>query len=460
MSSKRSSFLSFISKAFIVLAAATLVCGDLAGKQRVRRSRRWLKKRAVYSHALMNMTEAPFSKTYAKIFSDSHSFTPSRIVASNDELIVAEHHLNENDDLSVNAKNTLVWEEHNIDPFEEAVFSWNARRRKGKFTIYVAIEHSAGKAVWHRLAEWGAKGQKTFGKKAPFVLTSYSRVHMRGDIKGKGFRVKVVAEDGANIKDMHALFVCTSNFKKYRRPGFNIDMPSVVINNVPRQSQFRLDHPRYKDLCAPTSTSMIVRYFSQKQGEVSRLPSLHHSAALFADKVYDKSLNIYGNWILNVAQAYDASDGNVFFRAERLHGPKHLHSYLMKQIPVAVSVRGWIPGAAHVYRNGHFIVIVGWNNETKRFICIDPAFRVTKKLLTSYSAKDFLAAWRRSLHMAYIPIPRNVFGFPQTTPGLTQEAERLRAEREDQPILEPAPIANPLTARAEFEALAERGIVV
>jgi hypothetical protein len=249
-------------------------------------------------------------------------------------------------------------------------------------------------------------------------------------------------------------------------------MPTKVIANVPQQSQLRLDHPRYKDLCSPTSTSMIVRYFAQKNGPQPR--SLAHDAVKFADKVHDNGLNIYGNYPLSVAQAYDsvaqandtlaqsynASEGNVFFRAERLHGPKHLHSYLMKDIPVAVSVRGQIPGAAHPYRNGHFIVIVGWDNVRKRFLCIDPAFRVTKKLLTSYSAKDFLAAWRRSQHLAYIAIPKNTFGFPQTTPLIAQEAERLRAEREEEPFIEQVPEESSLSACVDLDFLAGRGVIV
>jgi hypothetical protein len=166
-----------------------------------------------------------------------------------------------------------------------------------------------------------------------------------------------------------------------------------------------INHPRAKELCSPTSTSMLVNYFTNKIYGYSMNGHMRDYVVDFADKVHDNGyLDIYGNWILNVAQAFDSSNGEVFFRVERLNGFNNLYDYLAKRIPVAVSVRR-LRGGATPYRNGHFMVVVGWNSIKHTVLCIDPAFGNNTSTLHSYKLWDFLRAWGRSLNLSYIPIP-------------------------------------------------------
>ena len=125
----------------------------------------------------------------------------------------------------------------------------------------------------------------------------------------------------------------------------------------------------------------------------------------FAGKVHDNGINIYGNWLLNVAQAHDSSQGKIFYRVERLNSFNELYDYLRKEIPVAVSVRK-LKGGATPYSNGHFMVIVGWNRAKNAVICIDPAFKGNRATLKSYRINHFLTAWALSRNLSYIPIPR------------------------------------------------------
>jgi hypothetical protein len=303
----------------------------------------------------------------------------------------------------------FIWECEPNFPFTELILSWNAiRPESGKMTFWVNIKHSSW-AGWQRLAEWGAKSQRTFVNKLNrFVHTTHSKVELKKGQMGTAFKVKVVFQKGANPKNLKALFACLSNVKKFKGGAYVSNLPSVIVSGVPRQSQMVLNHPRYRDLCSPTSTGIIVNYFNKKlYGDCSH--DLNSYMVDFAGKVYDNGyLNIYGNWPLNVAAAHDATYGNVFFRVERLNFFDDLYKYLSKKIPVAVSVRR-LRGGATSYANGHLMVVVGWNREKQCVLCIDPAFSRNSSTPKAYRLRSFLGAWGRSLHLSYVPIPREQF---------------------------------------------------
>lgn len=302
------------------------------------------------------------------------------------------------------AQSEYVWEEASSDPFNELIFSWNAwRPENGKLTFAVSVKHGKQWSNWHRIAEWGPDYQRTFiNKRHPYVHTKHVRAEMQKGCLGRGFRVRVVSSGGADLTNLKALFACLSNTRHFQINTPKTDMRTVVINGVPRQSQMVIDHPRRKDLCSPTSTSVVVNYFmKQLYGE---LPNMHDYIVDFADKVHDAGPNIYGNWLFNVAQAYDSSNGDVFYRVERLNGFNDLYNYLSREIPIVVSVRQ-LRGGATPYRNGHILVVAGYDAVKKTVMCIDPAFRDIKYKLKSYALWDFLRAWGRSQNLSYIPLP-------------------------------------------------------
>lgn len=123
----------------------------------------------------------------------------------------------------------------------------------------------------------------------------------------------------------------------------------------------------------------------------------------FARKAHDSSLDIFGNWLFNVAEAYNTTKGKILYRVERLNNFEELHSYLTQKTPIAVSIRGKLRNGAWPYRNGHFVVVVGWNQKNQTVTCIDPAFKAKKKLIRSYPIKDFITAWGKSRNLSYIP---------------------------------------------------------
>jgi len=304
-----------------------------------------------------------------------------------------------------------VWERQETNPFTELILSWNALRPSpGSLTFWVNVKYGNNTwSGWQRMAEWGERIQRSFiNKTNPYVHTKHVRVEMQHGIVGNGFKVKVTFNNGADPKELRALFVCLCDLKKFKLVRPNIVLPTTFIRGVPKQSQMVLDHPRFRDLCSATSTSIIVNYFTAKLNRQPICKGLDDYVGNFADKVYDPKLNIYGNWQLNVAQAFDAANGDVFFRVERLNGFRDLHAYLMKKIPVVVSVHR-LTGGALPYKSGHFMVVVGWNQAKQQVLCIDPAFKGSSKTLRSYKFWDFLQAWGRSVNLSYIPMPKDLF---------------------------------------------------
>jgi len=317
--------------------------------------------------------------------------------------------------------NGIVWSETSSQPFSELILSWNAvRPRRGKFLFFVNIKYSASPSRrhalrsfsevgsgWRKLAEWSANGQRTFcDTRNRYVHTKHVRAEMQKKRLAHSFQIKVLALGGADIRDLKALFANTSNWHEFRTQKSSQSLSSTFIPSVPKRSQWWLKHPRAKDLCSPTSISMMANYFALKHNFALPFQDFNHTAAEFADRAHDQSIDIYGNWLFNVAQAYNTTQGEVLYRVERLNNFDDLHAHLKRKIPVAVSIRGYLRGCAWAYKNGHFVVVIGWDQKNQRVICIDPAFRESKKLLRAYRIRDFLTAWGKSRNLAYVAIPK------------------------------------------------------
>ncbi len=301
----------------------------------------------------------------------------------------------------------ITWEKSGVEPFNELIVSWNALRPvHGAMTVWLSVHHVGQWSRWHRLAEWSVHSQRTFVNKLnKYIHTKHCRLEMQHGAEADGFKVKVSFSDASDANKLKAVFACVSRLDNFCliRPRTN-DLPSVSMRDVPRQSQMVLDHTRCCDLCSPTSTSMIVAYLRQKIIGNS-ITSMHDYVINFAEKVHDHGLDIYGNWILNVAQAFEAVGGAAFFRVERLNSFYDLHRYLMQKLPVAVSVRR-LPGGATPYAKGHIMVVVGWNRQKSCVICQDPAFGSNNAVLKAYPLLRFLRAWGRSCNLAYVPMMR------------------------------------------------------
>ncbi len=298
----------------------------------------------------------------------------------------------------------LIWHKVSPIPFSELITSWNSfNPKKGYYSVFVNIKTNNKWSEWDRLAEWGKKWQKTYcNTRKPIIHTKHVRIELQKKVLGSEFKIKIVARNGADIKNIKAIFANVSNWQKFieQRPAKFLQ--NTCITDVPKVSQWWLAHHRRKDLCSPTSISMITEYFCTKKN-IAHKSELKKEAVRFADSIRDHSLNIFGNWLFGVLRAFPQTNGKVFYKVERLNNFESLHKHLVNKIPVAVSIRGSLRGGAWPYKNGHFVVIIGWDNKKRSVICIDPAFRVKKDIVRYYKIEDFVKAWGKSKNLSYVP---------------------------------------------------------
>jgi len=286
-----------------------------------------------------------------------------------------------------------------VPEYSQLIFSWNAiRPRKGIFTFWAQFRDSKTKEwqPWYKMMEWGDGFQKSFCSKGPNGSGYYFvRLETGDNFFSDGFRIKVEISGDANLSDLKYCSVCVSNLKKLKFNDENQcyeNCESILIRNVPEISQMQQDHPRKTEICSPTSLSMVTNFLSKQNVDTLN----------FVDNVFDSGFGIYGNWSLNVAHAFEKCGGEFFCKVSRFNSFMELHKYLMQQIPVVVSVRGVLKGAAKEHPGGHLLVVVGWDKRKKQVVCHDPAFENNDQVFHKYEFEDFIKAWNLSRNLVYV----------------------------------------------------------
>jgi hypothetical protein len=209
-----------------------------------------------------------------------------------------------------------------------------------------------------------------------------------------GFSIKIVAENGADLSLIKSFSVNISDFSKFTS---EVDthtfqkLPSVYIPGPPVIAQFQIDHERNDGLCSPTSCTMLTSYLTAKK--INPIEFAKHS--------YDKGLDKYGSWPFNMAHAFELSDGNLFTAVTRSNSFKNIHDQLRKGIPVVVSVRGELKGASRIFRNGHLMMVVGFDAQKKQVLCHDPGVNEHHEVKKRYDLDSFLQAWEKSHRLTY-----------------------------------------------------------
>jgi hypothetical protein len=281
-----------------------------------------------------------------------------------------------------------------IPPFNELMFSWNAKRPSdGKYLFYVRVKLDEW-SPWLLYASWGSDGQIGYlntTTDAP-VRVYQDAVEVLEEKKATGFQIKVVPEGTASVGDVYSLHVYT-NSDQLQEPQQMHGDASAICLPLKGLSQITLDHARHMDLCSPTSTAAVVRYLTEGKA-VDPLQ--------FAQSAWDGGFDIYGNWVFNVAQASAELGPTWSCWVERLHGFGNIYTRLQQGTPVVVSVRGPLTGSALPYAKGHLLVVIGYDPLQQKVICMDPAFSSDDQTQVSYDFSEFIQAWCRRGRVAYI----------------------------------------------------------
>lgn len=279
--------------------------------------------------------------------------------------------------------------------FDEMIISWNSRRPlRGSIEISASIKQEEGWSSKYRYASWGTNWQGSFNLFDPNnqIFVNQDIIELKGNQKGQGYRIFIEAKDGADLSSFHDLYVCTTDLNSFK-PLLKTTASYPLCLNLKGLSQIAITDPRNKRICSPTSTTAVLR-FLQKDKKFDPLN--------FAEKVWDQGFDIFGNWVFNVAQAYEELDGSWKCWVERLTGFDRIYASLRQGIPVITSVRGPLPGSASEYSQGHLMTVIGYNPESEKVVCMDPAFPEDQLTLVSYHLDDFLKAWERRKNIAYL----------------------------------------------------------
>ncbi len=285
------------------------------------------------------------------------------------------------------------WREEKVAPFNELILTWNGLRpSEGDYRIYVSVKTDEW-SPYLLYALWGKDKQSSFFEEASSgsVRVYQDAVEVLNGHTASGFQVKIESENGEALKHLTALHVYTNGSSRELKKISSFETSYFL--DVRGLSQRILPHPRCMDLCSPTSTTAVIRFLSK--GEAV-------DPVLFAENSRDRGFDIYGNWVLNVAESSHLLGSSWNCWVQRLDGFTDIYERLKENTPVVVSVRGPLPGSALPYAKGHLLVVRGFDAANQKVLCMDPAFLTNEETYVSYPLKDFEEAWKRRGYVAYI----------------------------------------------------------
>jgi hypothetical protein len=288
-----------------------------------------------------------------------------------------------------------MWEQESKEPFDELILSWNGFRPLVGFWQFSVSLFQNEWSPWMKYAEWGHERQKTFHTDSSFAKT-YQDVAQPKSGLCTAFRIQIRGHENANLSELHSITVALSNTTSFPHLATPHSLSTTKLSQfswVPRQSQMLLPHPRCKDLCSPTSTSAAINYLC-KQHIID--------PTTFAEQVRDQQFDIYGNWVLNTAAAYEALQGKHKTNVARLDSFSEALAQIEKGLPVVLSLKGPLAEAPQAYASGHLLLLTGYDQDTRRVLCMDPGFPNDPHTEASYALDPFLEAWGRRRNLAYL----------------------------------------------------------
>lgn len=281
----------------------------------------------------------------------------------------------------------IEWKKSEVIPFQEILISWSGQRpTKGAYIISMSIYHHQKWSPWFPYAYWGCAEQHLYNLQANKDITA-----ILNSTKATGFRIRVEAEEHANLKSFRALHVSLTDLSQHQLSSA-LPLHSSRVLAVPPVSQIALNHSDSTRICSPTSTAAVASY----------LASVPINPLIFAEQVRESFSKIYGVWVLNTAQAAHALGAPWCCYVSRCKNLQQVVDQLNKNRPVVVSIQGPIPGGARPYEGGHLLVIRGYDAINKKVLCMDPAFPEDDETYVAYDVNDFLTAWKRRQGLAYM----------------------------------------------------------
>ncbi len=297
----------------------------------------------------------------------------------------------------------ISWEVTHTPTYNQLIVSWNSLRPTvGFYLIEVALFLKGCWSDWITYAQWGTNFQECYEHEGNGYKVHQDVVQSS---ECNGFRVRVSAKENASLIHFHTLFACIGDVNKHFFDSSLFGATTTELDVLGR-SQMAIIDPKNKRVCSPASTTAVLQYLKPS----SELGIMH-----FAGKVWDQNCDVFGNWVLNIAEAYNYLGADWSCWVECLTSFNLVLDQLKKGYPIIVSIKGPLEGAPLSYSSGHLVAVIGYNHNTSQILCIDPAFPTDNFTKVYYPYYDFLQAWSRRHYLAYM------FNFSNDEKGVLTE---------------------------------------
>lgn len=288
---------------------------------------------------------------------------------------------------------TVCWQQEVNTSFNELIVSFNALRpERGSYHIRICIKTDEW-SDWFDYADWAKNEQRSFSStmQKPQASCSQDTLEVKDASNAVAFRVEVQALNGSDLSQFYALFASCADTKNLQFQAFDKQVQSVRLD-IAGVSQMALNDVNAMRLCSPCSTTSVVSFLTKKSLD----------PLVFAQTVYDSGHDIYGNWMLNIAESFSLLGPSYRAWVERLDGFETIYKYLVQGIPSVVSVRGTLDTALKPYNSGHLIAVIGYNATDDSIICMDPCYPTNGETIVAYPRDAFLQVWKTRGQFAYL----------------------------------------------------------
>lgn len=278
-----------------------------------------------------------------------------------------------------------------------AISSWNISDPQGvSFELDLRAEVSGEWTKWYRMGTWSIDGK----------AAKRTSIGGQEDVNGTvDTDTLVLYKPGSRVQ----VRIETNHFDRLKLAVVSLSNPNQsFLEPAPDKSVWGTVLPvfkRYQDrypnggvICSATSTSMLLRYWSDKLNR----PKLDHDVPAVASSVYDTAWKGTGNWSFNMA--FPGSFPGMTSYVTRLGSIADLEQWIKAGVPVACSVSYYLllgrgkKGAD----DGHLVVLVGFDKDGNP-IFNDPA--ANHELQSTYKRADFELGWADSHHTVYLVYP-------------------------------------------------------
>ncbi|MFN0072174.1 MAG: peptidase C39 family protein [Chloroflexota bacterium] len=279
--------------------------------------------------------------------------------------------------------------------FDELIPSWNTRTPSGTWIETFARVRSDGAWTgWYSFGEWSSDvsmghRRSVNGQQDSVAKVSTDTLQLRRTADAYQLRVDLHSTANHVSPRLTLAAAVTTVNATMPRSGVSDRIAPPMLLDVPERSQ--MIYPGGGEVwCSPTSTSMVMAYWSAQTGNAA----LDRPVPEVADGTYDPVYRGTGNWPFNTAYASEAGLSGYVSRAGSIG---EIERWLAAGVPVIASL-GWsagqLPEAPIASTRGHLLVIVGVN-ERGDVIVNDPAAdtRRGQRVRRVYNRASFESLW-------------------------------------------------------------------